>query len=124
MKKQASIVVIDDEQWLTTQYVRVLQKAGFIVHAAHDALEGLDAIDKYHPQVIVLDVFMPGPNGFVLLHEIRSHSDLAHIPVILCSNSASDIPHGNLNEYGVATVLDKTTMSPDDIATAVRRLLP
>ena len=84
----------------------------------------MDMIDKHHPHAIVLDIFMPGPNGIVLLHEMRSHSDLANIPVIVCSNSASDIPHGNLAKYGVMAVLDKTTMHPDDIVTAVRRVLP
>ncbi len=124
MSVKASVLVVDDDQWLCAQFQRVLTRAGFVVYLASNALEGMSAIDTHKPQVIILDIFMPGPNGIVLLHEIRSHSDLAQTPIIVCSNSASDVPHGDLSAYGVRTVLDKTTMQPDDIVAAVRRVLP
>lgn len=118
-----SVLIIDDEAWLADQYGRHLEHAGFRAHHVRNALEGIEAIDLYKPDAIILDIFMPGPNGIVLLHEIRSHSDLANIPVIVCSNSASDIPHGNLTKYGVRTVLDKATMYPEDVVAAVRKVV-
>jgi len=123
MKQRASVLIIDDDQWLSAQFERVLTRAGFVVHTALNALDGMSAIDTHKPQAIILDIFMPGPNGIVLLHEIRSHSDLAQIPIIVCSNSASEVPHGDLTAYGVRTVLDKTTMQSDDIVAAVKRAL-
>lgn len=123
MKSAGSVLVIDDDQWLAAQFERVLARAGYTVYRVANALDGMAAIDMHKPRVIILDIFMPGPNGIVLLHEIRSHSDLAQIPIIVCSNSASDVPHGDLSPYGVRTVLDKTTMQPDDIVTAVKRVL-
>jgi len=123
MKTPATVLVIEDDQWLSAQFQRVLSRAGFVVHTASNALDGMAAIDTHKPRVIILDIFMPGPNGIVLLHEIRSHSDLAQVPIIICSNSASDVPHGDLSAYGVHTVLDKTTMQPEDIVAAVRRVL-
>ena len=123
MKQRASVLIIDDDQWLSAQFERILTRAGFVVHTALNALDGMAAIDTHKPQAIILDIFMPGPNGIVLLHEIRSHSDLAQIPIIVCSNSASEVPHGDLTAYGVRTVLDKTTMQSDDIVAAVKRAL-
>lgn len=123
MSTKASVLVIDDDQWLSAQFQRVLSRVGFVVHTASNALEGMSAIDTHKPDVIILDIFMPGPNGIVLLHEVRSHSDLAQIPIIVCTNSASDVPHGDLSAYGIHTVLDKTTMQPDDLVAAVRRVL-
>ena len=122
-KAKATVLVIEDDQWLSAQFQRLLDRAGYVVHTATNALYGMSAIDTHKPNVIILDIFMPGPNGIVLLHEIRSHSDLAQVPVIICSNSASDVPHGDLSAYGVRTVLDKTTMQPDDIVAAVKRVL-
>lgn len=123
MKKTATVLIIDDDKWQSAQFARILGKAGFVAHVAHNALDGMTAIDTYKPDAIVLDIFLPGPNGVVLLHEIRSHSDLARIPVVICSNSASDVPHGDLSAYGVKVILDKTTMAPDDVVTAVRSLV-
>lgn len=120
---KGSVLIIDDDGWLAAEYVRQLTRAGYRAQHVHNALEGIEAIDMHKPDAIILDIFMPGPNGIVLLHEIRSHSDLAQIPVIICSNSAGDIPHGNLTKYGVRTVLDKGTMRPDDLVAAVKRVM-
>ncbi len=124
MAKRPSVLVVDDDQWLADAMRSQLEREGFTVHTAHNAIEGIDAVDRYHPSVVVLDIFMPGPNGIVLLHELRSHSDLAQIPIIVCTNSASDIPHGNLTQYGVNIVLDKVSMQPDDVVVAVKKVLP
>lgn len=118
-----SVLIIDDDVWLAEEYVRHLKHAGFRAQHAQNALDGIDAIDAHKPAVIILDIFMPGPNGIVLLHEIRSHSDLARVPVIICSNSASDIPHGNLTKYGVKTILDKGMMRPEDLVAAVKKVV-
>ena len=123
MTKKPLVLLIDDDEWLRDQFSRLLKQAGYATHSASNALEGIDAIDRLHPRVIVLDVFMPGPNGIVLLHEIRSHSDLSQIPIIVCSNSSVDIGKDTLVAYGVSAILDKTTMHPEDIVVAVQKVI-
>ena len=120
--KRPRIVLIEDDTWVQEQYARVLG-AEFEVHAAVNALEGIDVVDRVRPDVIVLDIFMPGPNGVMLLHEIRSHVDLATIPIILATNNASEISLDQTKPYGVVDILDKTTMHPEDLPAAVRKAL-
>lgn len=117
------VLLVDDEEWLSAQYARLLEGAGYRTKSAGNALDAITAIDSDPPRVIVLDFFMPGPNGIVLLHELRSHSDLAGIPIVMCTNSARDMAQINLTAYGVAAVLDKTTMHPGDVVVAVRKVL-
>lgn len=124
MSVKPRVLVIDDDQWLVDGYVRTLEAAGYVVERAENTLEAMDMIDRVQPSVIVLDLFMPGPNGIVLLHELQSHTDLARIPVVLVSNAARDIQPDALHAYGVLQVLDKTTMQPGDIVAAVRKVLP
>lgn len=119
----ARVLLIDDDAWLGEQFAHALEQAGFDVATCRNGLEGMDQIDAYRPDCVVLDLFMPGPNGIVLIHELRSHDDLTRIPVILCTNSASDIDPKALQEYGVARLLDKVTMVPDDLVAAVRKAL-
>lgn len=123
MHRSSRILIIDDDKWLCDQIGHVLLKVGYTVDIAWDALEGMARIDKRAPDVIILDLFMPGPNGIVLLHEIQSHSDLATIPIILCTNSASDLSQDMIAPYGVVRVLDKTTMKPNDLMAAVAGVL-
>lgn len=116
------ILLIDDDTWFVEQMARTVKKAGYEVALAHNGIEGIEQIDTARPDVIILDFFMPGPNGLVLLHELQSHSDLAAIPVILCTNSAADVAPEDLVQYGVRRVLDKTTMEPADVVAAIRKV--
>lgn len=117
------VVIIDDDEWLMDTYERTLSAAGYSVARAANAVAAMQVIDEHQPQAIILDLFMPGPNGIVLLHELQSHSDLANIPVILITNAAHDINAELLAPYGVRTVLDKTAIAPEDVALAVKRAL-
>lgn len=117
------VLLVDDDEWLSAQYSRLLEDAGYRARTVPNALDAINAIDLHRPDVIVLDLFMPGPNGIVLLHELRSHSDLTGIPIVMCTNSARDITGTKLSAYGVMATLDKTTMHPQDVVVAVRKVL-
>lgn len=117
------VLIIEDDEWLAELFRTTLEKQQFDVTVAHNALEGMAAIGEQLPAVIILDFFMPGPNAMVLLHELQSYSDTAKVPVVLCTNSASDISAPSVEPYGVKVVLDKTLMEPDDIVAAVRRVV-
>ncbi len=113
-------LIVDDDEWLAKLFARRLERDGMAVQSAPNAIEALDLIDSFRPEVIILDLFMPGPNGLVLLHELQSHEDLSRIPVVVCTTSANDVTLEQLRPYGVKLLLDKVSMRPDDIAKAVR----
>ncbi len=123
-KPRKRVLVVEDDTWFLEQFKRQLVVAGYEVSGATDGIAAMDAIDSARPDVIVLDMFLTGPNGMVLLHELASHSDLAHIPVVVCTTSAADIPKDSLNAYGARVVLDKTSMKPADIVAAVEKVVP
>lgn len=123
MTKSTSILVIEDDVWTAEQHVRILDSAGFKASFVTNAPEAMEAIDTHPPRLIVLDLLLTGQNAFALLHELRSHSDLAGIPVILCTNSADALAEEDLAVYGVRRVLDKTTMRPEDLVAAVKKVL-
>lgn len=119
----ATVLIIEDDAWLAGHYSRTLRQAGFETRHAGDALAGIAAIDELMPDVIVLDVFLPGPNALVLLHEMQSHADLSAIPVIVCTNNPIVLSPDSLEAYGVRQVIDKGEMRPDDLVAAIRRVL-
>lgn len=117
------MLIVDDDQWMADVYTRQLIKDGYVVTRAANAIEGIRMLDDAPPDVVILDIFMPGANGFTLLHEMRSYADLSGIPVILCTNSVERIPRRDLREYGILRILDKATMMPGDIGTSIRGVL-
>ncbi len=123
MKNSQTILVIEDDPWFAEQHLRVLKKANFNTMHAPDGIAAISMFDEALPDAVVLDIFLPGPNAMVLLHEMQSHADLSMLPVIICTGSASDISLERLASYGVVDVLDKNTMQPGDVVSAVRRVL-
>ncbi len=123
MKKPRTILIIEDDPWFAEQHARTFETAGFQTKSASDGISGIAMLDKEPVDVVVLDVFLPGPNGLALLHEMKSYSDLSRLPVIVCTGSASAVPLDKLAPYGVVQVLDKGTMEPEDLVRAVRRAL-
>lgn len=121
--RKCDVLVIEDDIWLAEQFVRTLQRADFVAHTVSSGHIAMEMIDELKPRVIVLDMLLTGGTGVTLLHELQSYEDTAKVPVILCTNLASHITHKEVSAYGVRRILDKATMHPDDIVTAVRSVV-
>lgn len=103
-------------------YTRWLQSAGHAVRHVTDGYAALDALDTAVPHVVVLDLLLPGANGLQLLQTMQSHTDLQHIPVVVCSNALpKTVP--DMSPYGVKKVLEKTTLTRPAICAAVAEVL-
>jgi CheY-like chemotaxis protein len=124
MTKRPYILIVEDDQWQAEQHVRVLEAAGYRAEVAPFGAAAMDVIDQRVPDVLLVDVLLPGGTIFTLLHELRSHVDLASIPVIICTNSAEQLAEEDLLLYGVTGVLDKASMLPEDVVVLVKKALP
>lgn len=118
-----TIYIIEDDPWQAEQLERALIQAGFTTQRFTNGIEAMVAIDAARPDCIVLDMLLAGTTGVTLLHELQSYSDTGTIPVVLCSSLAETLRLENLALYGVRRILDKTTMYPDDVITAVRSVV-
>jgi CheY-like chemotaxis protein len=116
------VLIVEDEPWQRDHVASVLSRRNITVQTSGHAHEALELIDKAVPDVILLDMKLPGVNAMALLHELQSHDDLANIPVVIMS-AQSDITHEELKPYGVVGLLDKAIMKPEDIAAAVRKAI-
>jgi two-component system alkaline phosphatase synthesis response regulator PhoP len=72
----AKILVVDDEQSIIDLVTAYLNKEGYEVHTAMDGPSGLKAARAYKPDLIVLDIMLPGIDGIELLGQLRRESDV------------------------------------------------
>ena len=84
----ARVLVIDDEAEVRNLLVRILTRAGFEVIAAEDGATGLRRLYQDRPDAIVLDVTMPGMDGWQTLERIR---DLSDVPVVMLSGRGEEL---------------------------------
>lgn len=117
------VYVVEDDLWQAEQFQRVLATADYQVECFDNGISAVQAIDEKVPDIIILDMLLAGTTGVTLAHELQSYSDTGKIPVVLCTNLAEQITLSDVRPYGVGRVLDKATMHPQDLVTAVRSLL-
>jgi signal transduction histidine kinase/DNA-binding response OmpR family regulator len=82
-KPQATVLVIDDDQNACDLMARGLAREGFQVHTATNGEAGLRLARELRPDVITLDVLMPGMDGWAVLKKLKSDPDVAAIPVVM-----------------------------------------
>src|SRR5882724_7106942 len=114
----ATILIVEDDLLLADCYMQWLSTTRHKTQHVTDAQSAIDAIDDASPDVILLDMLLPGASGVQVLHTLRSHADLSHIPILLCS-SAVPSDTKNLTEYGVRAVLNKSSLTRRSLCTAV-----
>ena len=79
----ATVLIVDDSPTETTIFRNALIKAGFRVETAVNGEEGVEAAQRLHPDVILMDVIMPGLNGFQATRMLKRDPATAQIPVIV-----------------------------------------
>lgn len=86
-----------------------------------DAVAAMSDLSESLPDLILLDILLPGPDGFTFLNELISYSDTATIPVILISSL--DFHHQDLSHYGIRAIFSKDTLTPAALQRTARQLL-
>lgn len=77
------ILIIDDSATGIHQLSSILNKNGYEVLSCSSAEEGLNALKSEQPDVVLMDIVMPGMNGFQATREITQNPETKHIPVII-----------------------------------------
>jgi twitching motility two-component system response regulator PilH len=85
--KGRKILVIDDSATIVASLAKILRSAGCVVREAPDAETGLEIARAEQPDLIFLDIVLPGMNGFAALRQIRRDPLTRHIPVIVISGN-------------------------------------
>ena len=81
-----NILIVDDYPTERFYLTDILVRAGYAVSTAVNGEEAIDKIRTERPQLILMDVVMPGANGFQVTRSIARDPELAAIPVIICSS--------------------------------------
>lgn len=121
--KQTKVLIIEDDKFLIKLYSDKLQREGFEVSQSLTGEEGFIKILTEKPDLVILDLILPGKNGFEVLSEVKLNSKTKSIPVIVLTNlgQESDIKKGL--ELGAVDYLVKTELSVNKLAELVKEHL-
>ena len=119
---KGTILVIDDEKDLIDLVRYNLEKEGYDVIAAHDGQSGLDVASKHAPDLVVLDLMMPGIDGLQNCQRLRSDPRTSRMPVIMLTAKATEADRIVGLELGADDYITKP-FSPREVVARVKAVL-
>ncbi len=116
MEKKKILVVEDDSDINEALCIR-LRGAGYDVVSAEDGLHGMLRAVKERPDLLLLDISMPGGDGFSIVERLRDHTDAPAIPVVFLTASKRPELRQKAKDLGAVALLEKPYEASELLAT-------
>jgi DNA-binding response OmpR family regulator len=117
------ILIIEDDKFLRELMSKKLLSMGYDVVSAADGESGLVMIKESRPDVVLLDLILPGINGFEVLEMAKKDPETANVPIVILSNlgQGEDIERGL--KLGAKDFLVKAHFTPQEIINKLKIIL-
>ncbi len=119
----AHILLAEDNLDLQQIYRTRLESDGHSVIVASDGKAAFDRIREQKPDLILLDIIMPGMDGFEFLRRAKKDVLVKQIPVVVMTNLGQNEDREECEKYGIKGFLVKTEMSIDQLSETVKGVL-
>lgn len=116
------ILIGEDEEFIASLYKLELEKHGVEVTLAANGQEVLDAMEKETFDVLLLDLIMPGVDGFEVLQRLQAKK--SEVPVLVLSNLSQAIDQNKCKELGAKDYIVKVDIDAPDVWKKVEKWLP
>lgn len=113
------ILIIDDDEELCELVAEYLKSEGFELEIVHDGQRGIESANQNEYALLVLDVMLPGANGFEVLRQVRAHS---RVPVLMLTARGDDVDRIVGLEMGADDYLPKP-FNPRELVARIRAIL-
>ena len=123
MSAKPTILIVEDSPTQALQISRRIQSFGLRTVCSGDGLEALQLVYSERPALVILDVNLPGMDGFQVCTRVKRDPDMQHIPIIMLTSasSAASTIHGL--EVGANDYIPKDTFAMDNLVAALTAYL-
>ena len=123
VKSQIKIAIIEDDAAIRDMYALKLLGAGYQVTVAKDGLEGLALVESFVPDLVLLDLKMPGLPGNEVLKRMRSTDWGDAVKVIILTNISKTEAPADLRFLNVAAYIVKVHYTPNQVLEIIKQVL-
>ena len=117
------VFIVEDDTFISSLLVKKFESIGAKVFTSGSGDTAAASIKKELPSIVVLDIMLPGADGFQVLQQINADAETKNIPVIMLSNLSEKVQIEKAKKYGVVSFLIKATLSVDEIVEEVAKQL-
>jgi len=123
MTKQ-KVLIVEDDDAIATMYTMKLELSKFDVKRAANGHEGIELIDSFHPDIVLLDLMMPVMSGVETLEHLRDNDQLnKDFKLLILSNMGDMDTAEKIKDFGVHDFIIKADSSPTQVLYKVQQLL-
>lgn len=119
----AKVAIVEDDMAISQMYRLKFETEGYTVQTADNGKLGLELVEEFKPDIILLDLMMPEMTGDQMLAELRKKSWGKDITVIILTNMGEEEAPKSLRELGVHSFIVKAEMTPRQVAERVKQAL-
>lgn len=117
------IAIIEDDPVISQMYRMKFEAEEYEVAMADNGRRGVDMVERFVPDIILLDLQMPQMNGAEALAEIRSHDWGKDIPVLILTNLGEEEAPKELKKLGISSYIVKADLTPKQVVVRVKDTL-
>jgi CheY-like chemotaxis protein len=118
----APVILICDDEPSLRELMRVSLRSDYAFAEAAGAAEAIELLDTLHPNLVLLDVMMPGGSGLSVLEHLRKTPELQDTPVVVISAFTAERDHVAAHDAGATSFLKKP-FDPEELDSLVEGLL-
>ncbi len=118
-----TILIVEDDEFLRSLAAKRLEKEGYKIAVAVDGESALTVAVEVKPGLVLLDLLLPGADGFEVLKRIRQNEVVKTVPVIVFSNLGQRQDIDKARELGADDFLIKANFTLDDLAVKINQKL-
>jgi DNA-binding response OmpR family regulator len=120
--KQKQILLVEDDAFLVDIYTTKLNEEGFVVEVAKTGEEALKKLEKIKPDLILLDIVLPGIDGWEILKKVKADPKLKNIQVVILSNLGRKEEVEKGINLGSVKYLVKANYTPTEVVEEIKLL--
>ncbi|PZO42413.1 MAG: two-component system response regulator [Pseudanabaena frigida] len=118
----SKILVVEDSKTQREMIANLLESNHFQVSTAKNGLEAIAKVKSIQPDLVVLDIIMPGMNGYELCRKLRDNPETWNINIVLCSTKSTKVDRYWGCRQGANAYISKP-FPPEDLIDTVKELL-
>ncbi len=117
------VLLVEDDKFLRELIIQKLEREGFEAQSAIEAKEAFKLMDEKKPNIVLLDLVLPGMDGFSIIHRIKENPQTSDVAVIVLSNLGQKEDFERAMSEGASDYLIKANFTPGEIVEKIRIVL-
>ena len=117
------ILLIEDDDMLRDLITKRLTKGGYQIVQSIDGISGLKAVEDEKPDLVLLDIVLPGIDGYEILGKIKNNALLSKTPVVMLSNLSQKDDVEKALKLGAADYFIKINFTSEEVLEKIKNIL-